>query len=207
MMSCSAIKAGGRRRKGGRSELWLLSTQVTIMCDGALLSWRCLNTCLPMGSSEWIPCFSLLAYTAFALPIKPSLCQPTSFLIFTDAKLSLLWITNCGFPTCLAGLLLIYRMVPKTACGRISRGAQQTQHKEGSEEPQHPVTPLWEKAAPSPCIPPHLGLAVVPHREEGCHEEVVLASCLLLILRLPGAGTLTASHSGNFSWFTLWFWQ
>jgi len=45
-------KAGGRRRRGERSERWRLSPQVTVMDDGALLSWRQLNTCLPMGSSE-----------------------------------------------------------------------------------------------------------------------------------------------------------
>jgi len=45
---------GGRRRKGGgHLEWWHLSSQVTIVCEGALLSWRWLNTCLPMGSSEW----------------------------------------------------------------------------------------------------------------------------------------------------------
>jgi len=29
-----------------------LSSQVTITRDGALLSWRWLNICLPVGSSE-----------------------------------------------------------------------------------------------------------------------------------------------------------
>jgi len=52
MMSHSATKAGGRRRKGGCSEFWPLSSQVTITRDGALLSWRWLNICLPVGSSE-----------------------------------------------------------------------------------------------------------------------------------------------------------
>jgi len=37
---------------GGYSELWHLSSQVTIRCDGAFLSWRWLNTCLPTGSGE-----------------------------------------------------------------------------------------------------------------------------------------------------------
>ena len=66
-----------------------LSSQVTAMCDGALLSWRWLNTCLPRGSSEWILCFALLAWVAFALPIKLSLSQPMSFLTFTLPILSL----------------------------------------------------------------------------------------------------------------------
>lgn len=50
---------------------------------GALLSWGWLNTCLHMGWSEQIPCFALLACSAFAFPIKPSLSQPKSFLTFT----------------------------------------------------------------------------------------------------------------------------
>jgi len=53
------------------------------MRDGALLSWRWLNTCLPMGSSEHIPHFALLACVALAFHIKLSLSQPTSFLTFT----------------------------------------------------------------------------------------------------------------------------
>ena len=42
MTSCSAYKTGGRTRKRGCSELWCLSSQVTVTCDGALLS--CLVT-------------------------------------------------------------------------------------------------------------------------------------------------------------------
>ena len=89
-VSCSAYKAGGRRRKGGRTCLkWQrLSSQVTIRCDGALLSWRWLNTCLLMGSSEWIPCFALLVRGAFASPIKLSWSQPTVFFNFTLLILS-----------------------------------------------------------------------------------------------------------------------
>jgi len=37
--SCSAVKAEGRRRKRS-SELWCLSSQIAVMCNGALLSWR-----------------------------------------------------------------------------------------------------------------------------------------------------------------------
>lgn len=52
------------------------------MCDGALLCWGWLNTCLPMGS-ECIPCFTLLLIVVFALPFQLSLYQPMSFLTFT----------------------------------------------------------------------------------------------------------------------------
>jgi len=85
--SYSAYGVRGRKRKEGR--VWsdgVLSSQETIMCDGALLFRRWVNTCLPMGSSEWICCFALLVCTAFALPIKPlpqltsSLCHPSESL-------------------------------------------------------------------------------------------------------------------------------
>ena len=56
--------------KGGHSEWWHLSSQVAFTWDGALLSWRWLNSCLPAGSSEWVPYFSSVACTAFAFPIK-----------------------------------------------------------------------------------------------------------------------------------------
>ena len=84
----SNINLGEEEGRGGCLESWCLSSQVTITHDGALLSWRWLNTCLPTGSSEWIPCFALLVRTAFALPIKLSLSQPMSFLTFTLLILS-----------------------------------------------------------------------------------------------------------------------
>ena len=62
---------GGKEQEGVEIlELWHLTSQVTITCHGALLSWRWLNSCLPMGSSELIPCFALLACTPFAFLIK-----------------------------------------------------------------------------------------------------------------------------------------
>jgi len=60
MMSCSAIKARGRRRKGGHLPLQGMSSQVTIMRDEALLSQGWLHTSLATGSSERITCFVLL---------------------------------------------------------------------------------------------------------------------------------------------------
>jgi len=51
-MSCSAIKATGKKEVGGCSELWHLSSQETVMHDGVLLSWKLLNTYLEVGSSE-----------------------------------------------------------------------------------------------------------------------------------------------------------
>ena len=53
------IKLGEVEGRGGCLEWWCLSSQVSVTHDGALLCWRWLNTCLLMGSSEWIHCFSL----------------------------------------------------------------------------------------------------------------------------------------------------
>jgi len=86
MTSCSAYKAGRRRRKGGDTSgvmaLVFLSHCYAGCCAWGLLSWRLLNTCLSMGRSEWIPSFALLACVAFALPVKLTLSQPMSFLFW-----------------------------------------------------------------------------------------------------------------------------
>ena len=44
-----------------------MSSQVTGTREGALLSRRWLNTCLPMGSREPIPCFALLCFALLCL--------------------------------------------------------------------------------------------------------------------------------------------
>jgi len=80
MISCSECKAGGRRKKGRTFRVMAFVFPANHYRDGAWLSWRWLNTCLPMGSSECIPSFALLACMAFALPVKLSLSQPISFL-------------------------------------------------------------------------------------------------------------------------------
>lgn len=72
MASRSAYKVGQRKRKGGDPKWQCLTSQVIITCDGALLSWRWLNTC-----------FALLACEALALPIQVSLSQPMIYLHFT----------------------------------------------------------------------------------------------------------------------------
>jgi len=82
MALCSAIKAVGKK-EGGCLEFWLLSFQVTVTCDGALLSWRRLNTCLPMGDNKLIPYFALLVCVAFAFSINMSLSQPMGFFTST----------------------------------------------------------------------------------------------------------------------------
>lgn len=53
---CSAYTAGGRRR--GR--WWCLSSQNTVWCDGALLSWRWLTISLPLQNGGTFPSFPCL---------------------------------------------------------------------------------------------------------------------------------------------------
>ena len=67
-----------RKEEGreGHLEWCHLSSQVTIR---VLLSWRWLNSCLPVGSGDWIPCLALLVCVAFVLPFKPSLSQHRVF--------------------------------------------------------------------------------------------------------------------------------
>lgn len=53
--------------------------KVTVMHDGALMSWTQLILCLSMGSSEWILFLALFGCIAFALPLKMSLSQTGVF--------------------------------------------------------------------------------------------------------------------------------
>lgn len=72
-----------------------LSSQVTVMCGGALLSWKCLNIYLLMGNSELIPYLSLLTYATFSLTVVLSLSEPKSFLTFTLLILFPIHIGGC----------------------------------------------------------------------------------------------------------------
>lgn len=58
------------------------------MYTKALLSRKQLNICLPMGSSEWIPYFALLAYTALLHLFNCLYHDPQVFLAFTLPILS-----------------------------------------------------------------------------------------------------------------------
>lgn len=75
----------GEKEEREDAELWSSPTAVTH--DEALLSCRWLNTSLPMGSGECIPCFALLVRVSFAISTKLSLFQPTSFLTSTPPAL------------------------------------------------------------------------------------------------------------------------
>lgn len=90
----------------------------------------------------------------------------------------------------------------KTAWGRTSRGAQRSvRNLQSLSEGKSSI------CTRHPASAPHLSLGAAPLTGAGCCEEVMLPSCLLLILRLPGTGTLTTSHSGSFSWLILCVWQ
>lgn len=70
-----------------------MSSEVTVMHDRTLLSWRWLNTCLLLGSGEGILCFVLLVLlvcVSFALPIKLLLYQPIQFFTSTLLIFSLI---------------------------------------------------------------------------------------------------------------------
>lgn len=58
MASCLVYKVERGRR--WHLECWRLCSQVTTRCDGALLSWRWLNSSLPMRINESIICFIYL---------------------------------------------------------------------------------------------------------------------------------------------------
>lgn len=73
-------RLGEEEGRAEKLEWRCTSFQVAVMCDGPQLSWKLLNICLPMGSDEWIPCFALLTFVAFALSIKLSLSQSIRFL-------------------------------------------------------------------------------------------------------------------------------
>lgn len=54
-------KSWGKEEEGGMSGVTCLSSQVIATRDGALLSWRWLNSCPPLGNGGWISCFALCA--------------------------------------------------------------------------------------------------------------------------------------------------
>lgn len=71
--------------RGEHLEWWSLSPQVTVTRGGALFSR--LNTCLPMGSCEWISCFSLLACNeSSCLPTELSSSQLHAFSYFYPSE-------------------------------------------------------------------------------------------------------------------------
>lgn len=74
--------------------------------DGALLPWVRVNTCLLLGSSEGIPPFDLLGFTALALPLKLSL--KCSILTFTLPVLSLILPWGQRASSCVVLSYLLY---------------------------------------------------------------------------------------------------
>ena len=81
MTSCSAIKAGGKKEEGRMFGVMAFLFQVTVTHDGALLSWKWLNTCLPMGSSGCIPYFACLSTQLLLYRLCIHIVSITYFLI------------------------------------------------------------------------------------------------------------------------------
>lgn len=90
MASCSVTKTGRRRRKWEIFRGYLLSP-VPLLWDGVLLSWGWVNTCLLIVIVEWIPCFALLVWVAFALLTKLCLYANPQVLFILTAPILLLW--------------------------------------------------------------------------------------------------------------------
>lgn len=73
-------------RRGSIQRNSILSSQVTVTHDGALLSWGWVNTCLPMKSGELF--LALFARACcFALSIKLSIFQPMTLSTCTSSNL------------------------------------------------------------------------------------------------------------------------
>ena len=90
MTSCSAYKAGGRRGKAGTigAMAFVFPSHRYAWWSPAFLE---VAEHLPANGKRRMNslfCFALLVRVAFALPIKLSLSQPTSFLTFTLPILS-----------------------------------------------------------------------------------------------------------------------
>lgn len=105
-------KLDERRREagGGCLELRHLSSQVTVMHEEALLSWKQPNICLLIGSSEWILYFALLAHAAFPLPMRLPSLKTTNVCRFTLSILPPLTLE--GMSECLCGASLHTRIKP-----------------------------------------------------------------------------------------------
>lgn len=99
--SCSAYRAGGRTREVCRETFGVVVfvSQVNVTCDGALLSWGCLNPCLPLGSGEWIPCSALLCFACVHVELYLLNClslNPHVVFTLSSPILSLIPLWRCN---------------------------------------------------------------------------------------------------------------
>lgn len=74
-------KSWGKERTRGDIQSEGICLPKSPLCDGALLAWRWLSTCLTKRILEFVPCFDLLE--CMTLAIKLLLSQPMSFLPFS----------------------------------------------------------------------------------------------------------------------------
>lgn len=76
-------KAGVRRRKCvGAVQSDGICLRLSVTRDGAWLSRGWVNACPPVGGGDWVPCVTLPAHSAVALPVKQSLSQTHKFSCF-----------------------------------------------------------------------------------------------------------------------------
>lgn len=97
--SCSAIKVGGKKEEEGMLGVsaFIFPSNCSVCLSPVFPEW--LNTCLPIGNSEWI---------IFALPRNLSVYLSPGFLNFTFWFSSLIplkeWVCSCVGFHCLLGL-------------------------------------------------------------------------------------------------------
>lgn len=77
LASCSAINAGLKKEQGDTFIVMVFVFPRSCSTWLALHSWKWLHICLLVGSSEWIPCFALLAHMTPILHFSNSLSDST----------------------------------------------------------------------------------------------------------------------------------
>jgi len=82
-------KEGGRE---GHLKLWCLSSQLTFMHDEVLLSWKWLNSCLPVQSSELIT----LLYLCLQLLLSLLNCLFLNAQVFSILPFQFSPLSHCG---------------------------------------------------------------------------------------------------------------
>lgn len=94
-----SIYSWGKKKGGGGSEWWGLSSQVAATCDRALLSWEWLNTCLPLRSGKWSLVFLYLLNCLYLNP--PVLSYFTllilSHILHRDGEQMAAWYVIAGW--------------------------------------------------------------------------------------------------------------
>lgn len=81
--SWSTLRRWERKNYVQLFRVMVFASQAITKHNGALLSWRGLNICLPIQSGEWIPYFALLKLATLSIKLFLSLCIRSLFY-FSD---------------------------------------------------------------------------------------------------------------------------